>query len=157
MRSAFRRRWAAASTSISMARPGLPSASCAASLISAGLRAVFSFRIFSTAAHRLEVGGTLNGAQLADTQHGARHRALQADRIRDEGPDVRVRLQNQRYALDGGGIGAFAAFDETLFEKRLRVGELRDALAGGTLAAEVVREAFAIGGLREHTGESELA
>jgi hypothetical protein len=68
-----------------------------------------------------------------------------------------VRLQNQRHTLDGGGIGAFAALDESLFEKRLRIGELRNALARGALAAEVVREALAIGGLREHACESEFA
>jgi hypothetical protein len=68
-----------------------------------------------------------------------------------------VRLQNQRNTLDGGGVGTFAAFDEALFEKRLRISELRDALAGGALAAEVIREAFAIGGLREHARESEFA
>src|SRR5258708_17085187 len=94
----------------------------------------------AAATYGLKVGGTLNGAQLADTQHGAGHRALQANGIGDDGPDVRVRLQNQRNALDGSGVGTFATFDETLLEKRLRIGELGDALASGALAAEVVRE-----------------
>ena len=68
-----------------------------------------------------------------------------------------MRLQDQRNALDGGGVGAFTALDEALYEKRLRIGELRDSLAGGALAAEVVGEAFAIGALGEHACESEFA
>ena len=68
-----------------------------------------------------------------------------------------MRLQDQRNALDGGGVGAFTALDEALFEKRLRIGKLGDALAGGALAAELVREALAIRSLREHARESEFA
>ncbi len=60
-------------------------------------------------------------------------------------------LKNQRHALDGGGVGALAAFDQTLFDQLLRVREQGDALAGSALSAEIIREAFAIGGLREHT------
>jgi len=56
-----------------------------------------------------------------------------------------VRLENQRHALDGGGVGALATLGETLLEQRLRIGELGDALTSGAFAAEVVGEAFAIG------------
>ena len=103
------------------------------------------------------MGGTLDGAQLADAQHRARDGTLQADRIGHERPHVRVRLQDQRHALDSRCVGTLAALGETLFEQRLRIGELGDALTSGALAAEIVREAFAIRGLRKHTRESEFA
>jgi hypothetical protein len=67
-----------------------------------------------------------------------------------------VRLKDQGNALDRGGVGAFAAFDESLFEELLGIGELGDTLASVALAAEVVGEAFAICGLREHARESEF-
>jgi hypothetical protein len=68
-----------------------------------------------------------------------------------------VRLQYKRHALDGGGIGAFASLHEALLDQFLRIGKQGDALAGGALAAEIVGQAFAIGGLRKHTRESEFA
>jgi hypothetical protein len=68
-----------------------------------------------------------------------------------------VRLQDQRHALDSRCVGTLAALGETLFEQRLRIGELGDALTRGALAAEIVREAFAIRGLRKHARESEFA
>src|SRR6266446_2073228 len=68
-----------------------------------------------------------------------------------------MRLQDQRHALDGRSVGALAALDESLLEQSLGIGELRDALASGALAAEVVGEALAIRGLREHAREGEFA
>jgi hypothetical protein len=68
-----------------------------------------------------------------------------------------MRLQDERGALDGGGVGAFAALGEALVDEPLRVGEQSNALAGGALAAEVVGEALAVGGLGEHARESEFA
>ena len=68
-----------------------------------------------------------------------------------------MRLQNKRYALDCGSIGAFAALDEALLQQLPGIGELRNAPASGAFFAEVVREAFAIGGLCEHARESEFA
>src|SRR5713226_6330814 len=108
-------------------------------------------------AHGLKVGGTLDGAQLADTQHRARYRALQADRVGYEGPYVRVRLQDQRHALDGRGVSILATLGKSLLEQRLWIGEQGDAPASGALAAEVVGEAFAIRGLCKHPRESEFA
>src|SRR6266699_2247148 len=92
-----------------------------------------------------------------DAQHRARDGTLQADRIGHERPHVRVRLENQRHALDGGGVSALATFGEALLEQRLQIGEPGDALTSSALAAEVVGEAFAIGGLRKHAGEGEFA
>jgi len=105
----------------------------------------------------LEIGGALDGAQLADAQHRARDGTLQTDRIRDERPHVRVGLQDQRNALDGGGVGTFAALNETLFEEFLRISELGNAPAGGAFAAKVIGHAFAICRLREHAREREFA
>jgi hypothetical protein len=68
-----------------------------------------------------------------------------------------VRLQDQGHTLDSGGVGTLATLNEPLIEERLQIGELRDALTSGALAAEVVREALAICGLREHARESEFA
>src|SRR5260370_75404 len=111
----------------------------------------------AAAAHGLKVGGTLDGAQLAHPQHGARDGALQADRVGHERPHVRVRLEDQRHALDCRCVGTLAALGESLFEQRSRIGELGNALARGALAAEIIREALAIRGLRKHTRESEFA
>jgi hypothetical protein len=105
----------------------------------------------------LKVGGALDGTQLADAQHRARYRALKTDWIGHKRPDVRVGLQDQGHALDSGSVSTLATLDETLLEQRLWIGELRDALASGALAAEVVREALAIRGLREHAREGEFA
>ena len=99
----------------------------------------------------------MDGAQLADADHRASDRRSQANGIGDDGPDVGIRLQNQRSALDGGGVGAFAAFGEALLDQRGGVGEAGDLLAGITFAAEIVFQALAIRGLREHARESEFA
>jgi len=97
----------------------------------------------TAASHGLEVGGTLDGAQLPTRNMGA-PRGLQANGISWHGPDVRVRLQNQRTRSTVAASALFAAFDEDPVEKRLRIGELGDALASGRTRAEVVREAFAM-------------
>jgi hypothetical protein len=66
-------------------------------------------------------------------------------------------LEDERDAFDGGGIGALAAFGETLFDERYGVGEESDALASFACAAEVVFETLAIGGLRKHARQREFA
>jgi hypothetical protein len=66
--------------------------------------------------HRLEVRGALDGAELTDAQHGSRDWTLQANRVGNEGPDVRMRLKDQGDAFNSGGVGAFAAFGEALFD-----------------------------------------
>ena len=111
----------------------------------------------SASAHRLKVGRALDGAELADAQHGSRYGTFQADRIGNQRPDVRMRLEDQGDAFDGGGVGAFTAFGEALLDDGFGVGEQRDAFAGFALAAEVVFQAFAIGGLREHACQRVLA
>src|SRR5262249_18958327 len=107
-------------------------------------------------AHGLKGQGAVNGTNLTDAQHGARDRRLKAHRVGYQSPDVGVRLQDQRRALDGGGVGAFAAFTDSLLDQFLRVGQLGDAQACGTLATEVVGEPRAICSLREHAGKREL-
>jgi len=105
----------------------------------------------------LEVRGTLDSAQLANAQHWTHDGVFQADGIGNEHPDVRVGLENQRNALDGGGIGVFAPLDKTLFDELLRVSEQGNPLTGGALAAKVVLQAFAIRSLREHARQREFA
>jgi hypothetical protein len=68
-----------------------------------------------------------------------------------------MRLQDQRDALDGGCVGAFAAFGQALLDEFLGLGEQANALARFALAAEVVGEAFAVVGLGEHASEGVLA
>src|SRR4029077_10694914 len=77
--------------------------------------------------------------------------------IRNERPNIGVRLQNQRYALDGSGVSAFAALCETLLDQLLRLGQQGNSLTGGALAAEIILEPLAVGGLREHPRQRELA
>lgn len=67
-----------------------------------------------------------------------------------------MRLKDKRNAFDGGSVGAFATLNESLLEQSLRIGKLRDALAGVALAAKVIGEAFAICGLGEHPREGEF-
>ena len=111
----------------------------------------------AAAALRAERRGPLDGAQLADADHRTSYRRSQANGIWNDGPDVGIRLQNQRLALDGRGVGAFATFGEALLDQRVRVGEAGDFRAGITFAAEIVFQAFAVRGLREHSGEREFA
>jgi hypothetical protein len=68
-----------------------------------------------------------------------------------------MRLQNQRNTLDGGGIGALPSFGQTLLDEAPRIGELRDAKAGGAFAAKIVGKALAISGLSKHARQCELA
>ena len=111
----------------------------------------------AAATHGMKISGALHGAKLADAEDGTHDGRLQANGIGDESPNVRMGLENERDAFDGGGVGAFAALGEALFEEGPRIGEKSDAEAGGAFAAEVVGEAFAIGGLGEHASESEFA
>ena len=48
----------------------------------------------AAAALRAEVRSLLNGAQLTYSNHRPGHRSQAAHRIRDDGPDIRIRLQN---------------------------------------------------------------
>ncbi len=111
----------------------------------------------AAAAHGLERRGALNGANLADAQHGAGDGSFEAHGIGNERPDVGMRLQDQWSALDGGGVGAFAALGDALLDELLRIGEERDALTGVALTAEIVGEALAVGSLREHARERVFA
>src|SRR5882762_6173993 len=79
-----------------------------------GLRAIEDEN--AAAPHRLEIGGALDGAQLAYAQHGARYRTLETYRVGNERPDIRVGLQDERYALDSGSVRTLSAFDESLLE-----------------------------------------
>lgn len=69
----------------------------------------------AAAAHRLEVSGALDRPKLADAEHGTGDGILQANGVGNECPDIGMRLENERDALDSGGIGALAALRETLF------------------------------------------
>jgi hypothetical protein len=60
---------------------------------------------------------------LADAQHGADDGVFQANWVGDKRPHVGMRLQDQWYALDSRGVGAFAALNETLLEQLLVIGE----------------------------------
>ena len=48
------------------------------------------------------------------------------------------------------------AFDKTLFDELLWIGQQGNALASGALAARVVGQAFTVGGLREHARKREF-
>jgi hypothetical protein len=104
----------------------------------------------------LKIGGALDGAKLAYAEHRPGYGSLQPNRIGNEGPDVGMRLQNQRNALDGSCVGAFAALGQALLDEFLGVSQEADALAGFTLTAEVIGEALAVSGLGEHASESVL-
>jgi hypothetical protein len=68
-----------------------------------------------------------------------------------------MNLQDQGDAFDGGGVGAFAALGESLFNQLLRVGQLGNLLASRAFATKIVSEPLAIGGLRKHPGKGVLA
>jgi hypothetical protein len=105
----------------------------------------------------LEVGGALNGTELADTKHGPSDWSFQADGIGNQRPHVGMRLQDERDAFDGGGVSTFAAFRETLLDEALWFGEERGTLARVTFSTCVIDKAFTAGGLREDAGEGEFA
>jgi hypothetical protein len=110
----------------------------------------------------LEVSGALHGAQLADADHrdarpecaGARGRELCSQ-------TSGMRLDDAAaYARRHGGVRAFAALGESQRQSDgWGIGK-RSAIflqAGRALAAEVVLETLAIGGLSEHARQSVLA
>jgi len=66
-------------------------------------------------------------------------------------------LEDKRDAFDGGRVGALAAFGEALFDEFFWRGEQGDAFASRAFAAEVVFQALAISGLREHARQREFA
>ena len=111
----------------------------------------------AAAALWLEVSGALDGAQLADANHGPRDRREAANGIGNEQPNVWVSFEDERHALDGGGVRAFTTFGEAGFDHRKRISEARDLQARGAFAAEVVLQALAIGGLGEHACKREFA
>ena len=61
------------------------------------------------ATHGLKISGALHGPKLPDAKHGTGHGIFQAHRIGHQRPDVGMRLQNQRYALDRRGVRALPA------------------------------------------------
>jgi hypothetical protein len=65
-------------------------------------------------------------------------------------------LENQRGTFHGSGVGRVAALGQSMLEELLRIGELRDLQARRALAAEIVGETLAVGGLGEHARQSEL-
>lgn len=111
----------------------------------------------AAASHGLKVRGTLNGAKLSDAKHGTGDGTFQTDGVGNERPDVGMGLQDERDAFDGGGVCAFAAFGEALLDEFFWIGEKSDALAGFALAARIVGQALAVGGLGKQARESELA
>jgi hypothetical protein len=66
-------------------------------------------------------------------------------------------LKDEWCALDGGGVGTFATLSDALLDEFLGIGQERDPLTGVALAAEIVGEALAIGGLSEHPRQCEFA
>jgi hypothetical protein len=105
----------------------------------------------------LKVGGALYSAELTDAEHRPRDWIFQAHRVRDQCPDVRMRLQDQRDTFHGSSVGTFTALGEALLQQGLRIREQTDALAGGAFTAKVVGEALAIRGLGKHARQGKLA
>jgi hypothetical protein len=60
-------------------------------------------------------------------------------------------------ALHGRGIGPFAALGEPLLDKRSKIGQLPDFSARFAFAAKIIRQALAVGRLREHSREREFS
>ena len=106
---------------------------------------------------RLEKRSTLDGTKLADAEHGPRDWILQTHRVRNHGPYVGVRFDQERNAFDGGSVGPLAAVRESLFDQRAKVCEQADPAAGIALTAKIIGEPLAVGGLREHSGEREFS
>ena len=104
-----------------------------------------------------EIRSALHRPQLADVQDGSSHRVFQPYRIGNNGPDVRVRFQQQRNALDGRRVRAFSALGKPLRYERPRVLQPGDRPATGAFAAEIVSEPLAIRRLREHSRQREFS
>ena len=102
---------------------------------------------------RLERGGALHGAQLAHANHRPCHGRPQAYGIGNDQPDIGMRLDDERRAFDGGGIGAFTALGKAGLDERCRVGERSHPPARIAFATKIILEALAVGGLREHARE----
>src|SRR5262249_26378125 len=68
-----------------------------------------------------------------------------------------MRLQEERGTLDGCSVGAFAALRQTLIDQVGEVREFADGTAGRALAAEIIFQALAVGGLGKHAGKREFA
>jgi len=109
-----------------------------------------------TPAHRLEVGRSLDSAQLSDTKHWAHHRVFQPDRVWKESPNIGVALDDERCPFHGSRVGTFPALCKTLCQQLLRAGELGDLPAWSAFATKVIEKPFAVGGLRKQARESEL-
>jgi hypothetical protein len=68
-----------------------------------------------------------------------------------------MRFEQKRHALDGRGVGPFAALRESLFDQRPKIGEQADFAAWFTLTAKIIAQPLAAGRLREHSGQCELS
>jgi hypothetical protein len=80
----------------------------------------------------------LNGSELPNVQHGTRHRIFQSHRVRNDRPHVRVRFEQERYALDRRGVGPFATLRESLLDKRPKIGEQADLPTRLAFTAKIV-------------------
>jgi len=93
---------------------------------------------------------------LPDVQDGTGDWIFQANRIGHDGPHVRVRLEKQRNALDGGGVGPLAALRQAQFNQRRGIAEPSNLNARSALAAKIIVQPLAVGGLREHARQREF-
>src|SRR6266850_2545662 len=130
---------------------------CAALVCARSYPAESFRRRLAPAAHRLKVSGALYSTELTDAEHRPRDWIFQAHRVRDQCPDVWMRLQDQRDTFHGSSVGAFAALGEALLQQSLGIRKQADALARGALTAKVVGKALAIRGLGKHSCQGELA
>ena len=68
-----------------------------------------------------------------------------------------MRFEQKRHALDGRGVGPFAALRESLLDERPKIGKQADFAAGFALAAKIIGQPLAVGRLREHSREREFS
>src|ERR1035437_2296987 len=68
-----------------------------------------------------------------------------------------MRFEQEWDTFNGGGVRALPALRQALFDQGTNVRERADAAAGVALAAKIVAEPLAVGGLREHARERELS
>ena len=68
-----------------------------------------------------------------------------------------MRFQQKRHALDGRGVGPFAALRESLLDEGPKIGEQPDLPARFAFAAKIIGQPLAVGRLREHSREREFS
>src|ERR1700726_369644 len=78
-------------------------------------------------------------------------------RVGCDQPNIGRALDDEGRALDGCCIRALAALREACLDQSRGVRQARHAQARSTLAAEVILQAFTIGGLRKHARERVFA